>query len=101
MKKFLFSIALVSLSVSAGAAERVNSKESLRLCKSAVEKDAGDSAIKFKHKTATSVDSGHYVHYINLLEKSESGKESKKLMCKTTRTGEIVSLEIKPGRWKI
>lgn len=101
MRKLLFSMALVALSFSVNAAERVNSKESLRLCKSAVEQDAGNVSVKFKHKTATSVESEHYIHYINILEKSDGGKESKKLMCKTTRTGKVVELDIKPGRWKI
>ena len=101
MKKLLLSVVLLSLGFTANAAERVNSKESLRLCKSAVEQDVTEATVKFKKKTATSVDSEFYTHYINMLEKNDAGKASKKLLCKTTRTGEVVELDIKPGRWKI
>jgi len=102
MKMFGFVLAVLLLGTSASAAERVNSKESLRQCKSAMAADTPKGTkYKFKRNTATSVDSDSFKHWINFLEVSDTGKSSKKLMCETSRTGEILVLEIKPGRWKI
>jgi len=84
------------------AGERVNSKESLRMCKSAMEAKTGAGMrYKFKRNSATSVDADRYTHWINLLEISDTGKSQMKLLCKTSRSGEILELEVKPGKWKI
>lgn len=106
MKTSIFSIIaiILSASVSTGvaAAEKVNSKESLRQCKSAMEADLSEGvSYKFKRKTATTVEIDRYKHWINLYEMSDSGKDAKKLLCETSRSGEVLVLKVRPGKWRI
>ncbi len=86
----------------ANAAEKVNSKESLRICKEAMLADveAGQS-FKFKRNTATSVESEKFKHWINATQLAEGEKKSLKVKCETTRSGELLKLVFEPGRWKI
>lgn len=106
MKIPLFSIVALCLSASVSvgvlADTKVNSKESLRQCKSAMQADLPEGmSYKFKRKTATSVEIDSYKHWINFYEISASEKNSKKLLCETSRSGEVLVLQIKPGKWKI
>lgn len=107
MKTSIFSIIaiILSASVSSGviaAAEKVNSKESLRECKSAMEADLSEGvSYKFKRKTATTVEIDRYKHWINLYEVSNLGKDAKKLLCETSRSGEVLVLKVQPGSWRI
>ncbi len=106
MKTSIFSIIaiMLSASVSAGVAatEKVNSKESLRQCKSAMESDLSDGvSYKFKRKSATTVEIDRYKHWINLYEVSDAGKDAKKLLCETSRSGEVLVLKVQPGKWRI
>ncbi len=102
MKTFLFSILMMLLGAFAIADTHVNSKESMRLCKSAMEADLAEgTSYKFKRKTATSVEIDRFKHWINFVEISQSEKSSKKLLCETSRSGEVLVLQVKPGKWKI
>ncbi len=102
MKILGFFIIMSVLVGSVYGADRVNSKESLRLCKSAMESDLAEGThYKFKRKTATSVESDRFTHWINVYEISANQKAPKKLLCETSRTGEVLVLQIKPGKWKI
>ncbi|MFL0804793.1 MAG: hypothetical protein K6L81_13840 [Agarilytica sp.] len=102
MKTLLFSMFIMVFGSLAMADTHVNSKESMRLCKSAMEADLADgTSYKFKRKTATSVEIDRFKHWINFLEISEAEKSSKKLLCETSRSGEVLVLQVKPGKWKI
>lgn len=102
----LVSMAVMGLVFTLGLAgnvygeERINNKESLRICKSAAQEELGGAAeLRFKRKTATSVESDRFRHWINLVELSSDGKTLKKLLCETSRTGELLSMHVKPGKW--
>lgn len=99
----LFALAgVLSASAMLHAADKVNSKQSLRVCKSALESDLNEgSQYKFKRDAATSVEAQRYKHWFNVVEKSDEGKMALKVLCETSRTGDVLVLEIKPGRWKI
>ncbi len=102
MKTLIFSIFIMLFGSLAMADANVNSKESMRLCKSAMEADLSEgTSYKFKRKTATSVEIDRFKHWINFLEISQSEKHSKKLLCETSRSGEVLVLQVKPGKWKI
>ncbi len=102
MKTLLFSMFMLSLGSFAMADAHVNSKESMRLCKSAMKADLAEgTSYKFKRKTATSVEIDRFKHWINFIEISQSEKNSKKLLCETSRSGEVLVLQVKPGKWKI
>lgn len=89
---------LAAINVNAG--ERINNKESLRICKSAAQEElGGEGELKFQRKTATSVESDRFRHWINVVELASDAKTSKKLLCETTRTGELLSMHVEPGRW--
>ncbi len=101
MKTLIFFL-LASFSLTAFAGDKINSKESLRVCKSAAsEKLAEGSSYKFKRRSATEVESDRYKHWINVYEISANDKQAKKLMCETSRTGELLSLEFDAGQWRI
>ncbi len=98
----LFAFAMVS-NTNAGEnnGQRINNKESLRICKSAAQNDLGGAGeLKFKRKAATSVESDRFRHWINFVELTGEGKTSKKLLCETSRTGELLSMHAEPGRWR-
>lgn len=80
---------------------RINSKESLERCKHAVAAQADDLEYSFSRKSATSVKSDFFKHWINATEREGSEKSSVKILCETSRTGEVLSLLVKPGRWNI
>jgi len=107
MKIFAFIVAATltfgaASVVTATASEKINSRESLRLCKNAMEADMPEGTkYKFKRNTATSVEPDRYKHWINFLEINGKAKNMKKLLCETSREGEILVMEIKEGRWKI
>lgn len=102
MKNVLVVLVGVLLSVSAYSADKINSKESLRICKSALNEDAGDEVqLKIKRKTATSVESSKFKHWFNVVEMRDGEKASKKLRCETTRTGELLVIYSEPGKWRI
>ncbi|VUD40537.1 hypothetical protein TDB9533_00284 [Thalassocella blandensis] len=83
------------------ASQKINSKESLRICKSAVEGDLdAGKEIKFRRKTATSVEADVFKHWINATEISDGDKTSVKVLCETSRTGEVVNMTLEEGRWK-
>lgn len=82
-------------------ADRINSKESLERCKNAILAEAGGSEYAFSRKTATSVKSDLFKHWINATERKDNEKSSVKILCETSRTGEVLSLRIQPGRWNI
>ncbi len=102
MRILSFVLLIALFSTGAFAGDRVNSKESLRLCKSAMEADVPEGTmVKFKRGAATSVSSSSFKHWINVVEISGTEKNAKKLRCETSRSGEILVLEIKPGRWRL
>ena len=102
MRKATTLLMCLAIGVAADAAERINSKESLRLCKDAMQAELPEGTrYKFKRNSATSVESDRYKHWINVLEISAEEKTSKKLLCETSRSGEILVFTIKPGSWKI
>lgn len=102
MKNLTFLLLMALFAGTAYGESKINSKESLRLCKSAMESDLPEGTrYKFKRKTATSVESDRFKHWINVLEVNETEKQSKKLRCETSRSGEVLVLEIRPGKWKI
>ena len=80
---------------------RINSKESLERCKRAIAAEAGDLEYVFSRKSATSVKSDFFKHWINATERKANEKSSVKILCETSRTGEVLSLLLKPGRWNI
>ena len=89
-------------SVGALAEEKINSKESLRICKDAMAAEIPEGTeFKFRRRTATSVEPDRYKHWINFVEKNGREKTVKKLRCETSRVGEVLVMEIKPGSWKI
>lgn len=100
---FLASICMLGVvSGVAAAADKVNSKESLRLCKSAAEEQAAEGAVyKFKRNAVTSVDSDRFTHLVNLVETQGSEKNVMKLRCEISRVGDVISLDMEPGRWKM
>lgn len=102
MKTLFLALLTITLSVNILAAEKVNGKQSLRLCKSAMlEKLPENMSYKFKRNSATSVEKDRYKHWVNVLEINGSDKTSKKILCETSRTGEVLVLEVQSGRWKM
>ena len=98
----LFVCATVLSVTTIADAKKVNSKESLRACKDSLNADLSEGArYKFKRNSATSVYPDRYKHLMNVVEFSDNGKTSLKVRCETTRTGEILAIDLKPGRWKI
>ncbi|MFT5084233.1 MAG: hypothetical protein ACI9Y1_002286 [Lentisphaeria bacterium] len=95
-------LAALCVSVDVSAEARVNSKESLRVCKSAIEADAREGqSYKIKRKAVSSVRSDRFTHRFNAVQMDAEGKISLKVMCETSRSGELLVLELKPGNWKI
>lgn len=80
---------------------RINSKESLERCKHAIAAEAGDREYIFGRKTATSVKGSSFKHWINVTERSGNEKVAVKILCETSRTGDVLSLLLKPGHWNI
>ncbi|WP_086933266.1 hypothetical protein [Agarilytica rhodophyticola] len=102
MKTLFLALLTMTLSVSILAGEKVNSKQSLRLCKTAMqEKLPENMSYKFKRNPATSVEKDRYKHWVNVLEISDSDRVAKKVLCETSRTGEVLAIEVQPGRWKM
>lgn len=82
--------------------QKVNSKESLRICKTALAEDISDGTeLKFRRKSATSVESARFKHWFNVVEITDGEKSSKKLRCETSRTGELLVIHSEPGKWNI
>lgn len=83
------------------SSQKINSKESLRICKSAVEAELADGeSMKFARKAATSVEAGIFKHWINATQLTNNEKSSVKVLCETSRTGEVVTMQMEEGRWK-
>ncbi|MFL0809998.1 MAG: hypothetical protein K6L76_06260 [Agarilytica sp.] len=102
MNKLIVGILVMFVSTSLHASEKVNSRESLRICKSALTQDAGETMeLKFKRKTATSVEAKKFKHWFNIVEIHNGEKSSKKLRCETSRTGELLVIHSEPGKWNI
>ena len=83
------------------SAININSKDSLTICRNAILADAGETQYKFNRKTATSVKKEQFTHWINVIEISETDKVPVKVLCETSRDGTLLTIEFKPGRWKI
>ncbi len=93
------SVLAVSLEASAQAdVKRVNSKESIKACKAHLLQQ--DVKVKFKNKSATQVDNNSYKHWLNAVKTNADGRESLKVLCETTRTGKVVTLDVQSGSWK-
>lgn len=102
MKSHVVLVSLFLFCQSAWAEDgRINSQESLQRCKHAVAAQAGDLEYIFSRKSATSVKSDFFQHWINATERKGNEKSSVKILCETSRTGEVLSLLLKPGRWNI
>lgn len=96
--------ALLALTLAAGVnadANRVNSKDSIKACKAhLLQQHAEGVTIKFKNKSATAVDNNKYTHRLNAVQIHADGRESLKVLCETTRSGSVVTLDVQSGRWK-
>lgn len=102
MKTLMMFSAILLLSAAVSAETRLNSKESVKLCQQSIVSDAGATVeYKFNRKVATSAKRDSFIHRINATEISEDGKELLKITCKTSRSGEILSVEMKPGNWSM
>ena len=87
--------------IATAAPVKINSKDSLTICTDAILADAGELRYKFSRKTATSVKKEQFTHWINATEIDGSDKTPVKVLCETSRDGNILSIEFKPGRWKM
>ena len=102
MKALMMFSAILLSSVAVSAETSVNSRESLALCKQSIEADAGESTdFRFSRKVATSAKSETFLHRINATEINDDGKTLLKITCETSRSGEVLSVETKPGRWSM
>lgn len=104
MVKIISILLGMSLVFNAYAAEkRVNSKESLKQCREGIVREEGpETSYQFnRREVASSVKKRSHIHWINLVEISAEGKNPVRVKCETTNTGEIISLTLEPGRWKI
>ena len=99
VKLLLLPILICSIPV---AAANINSKDSLTICRKAIQADAEDNThYKFNRKTATSVKKEQFTHWINATEITETEKTPIKVLCETSRDGTLLAIEFKPGRWKM
>lgn len=95
------AVCVLFLSAGAFAGEKINSKESLRVCKAALSEEQQKQGVEYKvkRKTATSVDKDAFKHWINVVETKAGEKSSIKVLCQTSRTGEVLELTKEAGRW--
>lgn len=102
MKRILIALVALALAMNVAADERINNKESLRVCKAAAEAELdAEAALKFKRKSATAVELDRFRHWINVVEVHGQDKTAKKLLCETSRSGELLVLTYQPGQWNI
>lgn len=94
------ALLLVPLCGAYAEGERVNSKESIKACKTQlVFEQSGGVVYTFKRKTATKVDASMYQHWLNAVQTEGERRESIKILCETSRAGVVQSLTVQPGRW--
>lgn len=100
----VFSTALILTSPSYAEGDngaRVNSKASIDACKAYLaEEDFAGKEHKFKRSAATKVNATAYTHWINAIVTGDGGRASVKVLCETTRTGRVTSIQVQEGRWK-
>jgi len=103
MKNLIVALAITGFSVGVQAESevRLNSAEAERACQAQIESVyASDGQIKFKARPTSSFGGGVYKFWINATEISDGARNSLGYLCEITRTGEVVQLMEKDGRWR-
>ncbi|MBL4828012.1 MAG: hypothetical protein JKY66_09930 [Spongiibacteraceae bacterium] len=97
---FIVVIGLIcSANVFAGDAKVLTGSQVLKQCKSSIGSQYQNQTLKYKRRPAVSYSGGQYTYWINFRDQEQGEKSRAK--CIMTKEGELVSLNVESGYWKM